>query len=133
VHHDQHANVAIGPDRGNRFVAFAIARRAPAEQRSGRPDGQRGAIAFGAKRSRAPLAQRDRWPSKAIVPRVHAVLLRSRDSESPPSDRRQRKAAATGLVHTLMGSAVDGAAALHQQQQSRRGPWRLPLSGVRLF
>jgi hypothetical protein len=35
---------------------------------SGRPDGPRGAIAFGAKRSRAPLAQRDRWPSKPIAP-----------------------------------------------------------------
>jgi hypothetical protein len=54
-------------DPDESFVAFAIARRAPAEQRSGRPDGQRGAIAFGAKRSRAPLAQRDRWPSEAIT------------------------------------------------------------------
>jgi hypothetical protein len=53
--------------------------RGPAS-RSDRRGGRRRAIAFRTKRSRPWSACRDRLPSKAIVPRPYAALLRSRES-----------------------------------------------------
>jgi hypothetical protein len=56
------------------------ARRWEAQKR--RPRGRCGVIPFRAMRSRRPQAAHECSPSKAVVPRTHAVLLRSRDRDS---------------------------------------------------